>query len=220
MKYSLARLGGLFALVSIAASGQVGPILPAGDGKTVVITPVAPAHPVILTNSDRLKPLPFSDQPDGKAPPPSIPLDLATLAIPSAVRTKVDSGHSNWAKNQGGDAFHASLRYVGGRPILMLFTSPGESAPLKARRLQSVVEACAVHLADDAFDRTMICVAETNLKQPSKVTTHNLEVRRDAFQAALKKCAGVPSVTAALAKVRGDDTAALYQQVCAELGLK
>ena len=82
-----------------------------------------------------------------------------------------------------------------------------------------MVEACALHHADDGFDRMVICVAESDPANPAHMTTANVEVLREAWRAALRRAGESGNATAALAKVRGDDSAKLYQQICAELRL-
>lgn len=189
------------------------------SSRPVSTDPTKPVHPSVLTSADPTKPPPFVDLP-GLTARTAPAVDAATAAIPPGLRKKLDSEHADWAKGKGAGAFSPNLSYVGGHPILLLVTSLDEPMPVKMRRLQVVIEACALHVNDDAFERTVICVAEIDPVQPTKVTTRNTEVRREKLQAALKKISGAPNVTAALAAARGDNSATIYQQVCAELGIR
>ena len=188
------------------ASGVSSPLLK--------MDPTKPAYPGILTSSDPTKPPPFPDAEKTAL----VALDAATAAIIPALRARTDAAHVDWVKVKGA-GFHPNLTYLGGHPVMMLMVASDESVPAQTYRLGAIVDACAFMLQDSAFDQAVICLATYDAAHPEKMTTRNIEVKRDAFQSAVKKAGKSSTFATALAAVRADDSAAAVRQVCTELGI-
>ncbi|MGH7957778.1 MAG: hypothetical protein ACREH8_12335, partial [Opitutaceae bacterium] len=94
----------------------------------------------------------------------------------------------------------------------------GEAPPVQVRRLRAMMYGCGFLLGDEAFERTVICVAAFNPKAPDAIASRNTEVHRTVFQEAVRRVGKSPDLTAALAAVLRDDAA--IQQLGAELDLQ
>lgn len=143
--------------------------------------------------------------------------DAATQAIPSAVRAKADAAHASWLAQIGAE-FYPKYTYAGGAPILMLMVPADEMPSVQARRRKAMVQACEFMMADDTFDRAIICIATYDRKDRLSMSTHNTTITRDAFHAAAQKAGNSPDLVAAFNAVYHSSGA--VDKICADLGLR
>jgi hypothetical protein len=159
--------------------------------------------------------------PPHPATPPSFEIpkhdsDPENAAIPPGLRAKFDDAVKSW-KSAAAAEFRPEVQLVHGRPTVILFTDSGEKDDKRGRRLRSAIDACEFLVADDTFDRVVICTASVTPKKYGQIPLTNVIIQRSAFSISAKKAGKSDDVKAALGAVKMNHGA--LQQLCSDLGL-
>jgi hypothetical protein len=131
------------------------------------------------------------------------------------LRSTAANAHAAWRDREGGADYQPTLTYLRETPVLMLVTTPRESADRALHRRRAIIQACGYLLGAEAFPRAVICVVETDPAKPGAPAVRNHPVGRADFTARLRAESGTPDFIAALHAARGND--ALTLRLCAAL---
>ena len=137
--------------------------------------------------------------------------------IDPIARGIVEVAHGRWSKGVG-LGLNPSLSFVGGQPTLTLVVDANETPAAKRHFEEAVVEACQFLVNDTAFESAVVCVTRVNSKNPKATKTENIVIHRAAFEAAIKGAGKNQKLSAAKAKLRGNDAG--IHHACLELGFK
>lgn len=150
----------------------------------------------------------------GFALPVTPAVETASVAN-TPLRSAAANAHAAWRDRDGGADYQPTLTYLRETPVLMLVTTPRESADRALHRRRAIIQACGFLLGAEAFPRVVICVVETDPAKPGAPAVRNHPVGRADFTARLRAESGMPDFVAALHAARGND--ALTLRLCASL---
>lgn len=163
-------------------------------------------------------PVAAHSNPPSNAPAFALPVTSAVETASVAdmpLRSAAANAHAAWRDREGGADYQPTLTYLRETPVLMLVTTPRESADRALHRRRAIIQACGFLLGTEAFPRAVICVVETDPAKPGAPAVRNHPVGRADFTARLRAESGTPDFIAALHAARGND--ALTLRLCAAL---